>query len=410
MKPALSLRDGSDKIYNLQKEQNLQLQKQVAEYEKSLQLLNDQYKECLQAKEAECIQLQETKCSLEKVNDEKGVLLMERSSTLEKLAKSEESLQEIRAKSSGDQMAMKDLIDKLESVKVQVYVVERANKQLKAERDRYRELCLKAAEENIQKEGYNLQAKYPQQPEIDGLITHTLEDTVSDWVIDCTETNLLGYLSPDRTQLLLPQLLVQVFRHCWNRVSGLHQRYVAVFAGLSEPTGHMVHIPDEATEYFMLQHMRRYYKSLYLLDVPDCDAEINEVISKLGAGMEAEYKLEATEVKSGLVKSGLAKVILEYFHIIAAITLHPKIALADDWGQQQLFDPKVHAPSIDGDGLDKGHQCIVVFPALLKDVEGGNQGEPPSKKFVLPVPPQGGNQGELLNKNDALPVPPHGGG
>lgn len=77
-------------------------------------------------------------------------------------------------------------------------------------------------------------------------------------------------------------------------------------------------------------------------------------------------------VVEALMRTELNRVVAEYFPILVGVTLlqRPTLVFSTDCGKEQRFDDMIHTALIDGDAIDKGRACVVVFPALLVEGEG----------------------------------------
>lgn len=86
------------------------------------------------------------------------------------------------------------------------------------------------------------------------------------------------------------------------------------------------------------------------------------------------------------MRTKLDRVVAEYLPILVGATLqHPAVVFSYDCGTEQPYDPTVHAESIDGDAVQIGQMCLVVFPSLLVERESGTGLQRLTKSYILPV-------------------------
>jgi len=92
-------------------------------------------------------------------------------------------------------------------------------------------------------------------------------------------------------------------------------------------------------------------------------------------GVVWKYTGFQEEAADLLANSRLRSTVDSYLYILVSATLqHPRAEFTDDCGEEQAFDLKIHAESIDGDHVKQGDSCVVVFPSF-----------PPEKRFIIPV-------------------------
>lgn len=245
--------------------------------------------------------------------------------------------------------------------------------ELEADRDRYKAIVQDMTSKRLLAGGTNIQATFPTLLEVQADIRRTLTVSVSEWVEDASPELLPG--------ITLQKLLTKLFSSCQDEVERYHGNFktfffggaVAAYEGL-EPN------MDEATATFMRQHMRRHYRTLF----PVADTPLQEVSRVVMARLAGDADPEAGI--RHLVATGLETVIKEYLLIlVGALLQHPPVEFANDCATEDVFDPKIHAESIDGDDVGAGDKCIVVFPALMADDRGGEGLQPLNKKYILPL-------------------------
>lgn len=247
---------------------------------------------------------------------------------------------------------------------------------LVAERDRYRDLLLCQAQKKLALGGTNIAAEFSTLQEIKADIEQTLSRDVSDWA----EEALPKFLSQ---AAVLPRLLAEVFSLCHDLVEERLQKHAEFFLGglnVKDPMSEM----DSETAGFMLQHMRRHYRSLFPIAGDDLETASSTVINSLKTWVSGEMA-DAGETTPELV-TGLETVTEKYISFFVHAKLqHPPVVFGNDVGEEQRFDRNLHNPSIDGDFLEVGQKCVVVFPASMQETQ-----EPSgfrTLKYVLPDTP-----------------------
>ena len=174
----------------------------------------------------------------------------------------------------------------------------------------------------------------------------------------------------------LPHLLARVFLECHALVEERRLEVHSFFL-----CGSNVH-QDTATEMdldtakFMRRHMRLHFKNVFPVTGQQFEEAYVKVLNSLAGWMsESIDGLTSQGAIELLGGSGLRGIMEVYLNILVSAALqHPREEFTDDCGQEQAFDRNIHAHSIDGDHLNHGDTCLVVFPSL-----------PAQEKYVLPA-------------------------
>eukprot|EP00752_Nemacystus_decipiens_P002181 g2076.t1 len=258
---------------------------------------------------------------------------------------------------------------------------DRAEKEeLAADRDRYKIIVQDMTSKRLLAGGTNIQAAFPTLLELQADIRKTLTVSVSEWIEDAAPV-----LHPS---ISIRTLLPQLFHACQDLVQRHHRGLKTFFVGGAGPACEdFESVMDEATESFMRQHIRRHYRTLFPVTGSPLEKERRRRISQLAGDVLVSATRQQQELGvRHLVASGLEQLVREYLLIlVGALLQHPSVEFATDCGMEDVFDPNTHAESIDGDDVGVGEKCIVVFPALLEQGEGGSL-QPLNKKYVLPFP------------------------
>lgn len=266
--------------------------------------------------------------------------------------------------------------EKLRTVNVLRRSDRQEKEELEADRDRYKTIVQDIASKRLLAGGTNIQAAYPTLLELQAHIRRVLTDSVSEWIEDASPV-----LDPGIT---LQHLLAQLFHACQDVVESHHGGIKAFFVGgpgAAREGSDKANDMDESTASFMRQHMRRHYRTLFPVDGIPVQKACRRVISRL-AGDEADTEDRVRR----LVASGLENLIQEYLLVlVGALLQYPPVRFAGDCGMEAVFCPKVHAESIDGDDVATGDKCIIVFPALMKEVDAKGL-QPLNNAYILPLP------------------------
>lgn len=229
--------------------------------------------------------------------------------------------------------------------------------------------------------GVNVQGKCPTLPEIMARIRRTLNTTVCEW-IEKQEETLLPSLGGVRAILIaLPSL----FRRCRDVVEKRYEEINLMFLGGQEESseGGM----DPATADFMRQHLCRHRLTLFPLSGRGLDGTVAKMIEDVAQHTAGQVGLLGDEYepfRERLVGSGVGGIIADYLDILSSSKLLcPTVKFSPDCGLIQAFCTDAHSPPIDGDRVKK--YCMVIFPALMEDKEGGSC-KMATKRFVLAHP------------------------
>lgn len=175
---------------------------------------------------------------------------------------------------------------------------------------------------------------------------------------------------------MLPRLLAQVFLSCHALVERRRLEIYWFFLNGSSAEQDMSIEMDQDTAEFMLRHMRAHFKTIFPLKGQQFEDAYGKVLSHLATWVADTLKLRTQEEAADLLaNSRLRSTVDSYLYILVSATLqHPRAEFTDDCGEEQAFDLKIHAESIDGDHVKQGDSCVVVFPSF-----------PPEKRFIIPV-------------------------
>lgn len=204
----------------------------------------------------------------------------------------------------------------------------------------------------------NSQAKYlNSHQEIQAEIKQTLTVCVSEWA-----EGMCAQLGTHVS--IVPQLLATIFSESQAEVERRRLEVHAFFlCGSDVPTTTTM---DQDTAEFMLKHMRLYFKEIFPLTGKNVEEACDRIANELAEPIRVALGSAALEEAGKLFRANsLRKIIKSYLYILVCATLqHPRTKFRGDCGQEQYFDPQIHAPSIDGDALLPGDKCVVVFPAM----------------------------------------------
>lgn len=251
----------------------------------------------------------------------------------------------------------------------------REMEELTADRDRYKDIVEDMTSRRLLAGGTNIQAGFPTLLELEADVRRTLTVSVSEWIEDAAPV-----LHPG---INVQGLLTQLFRACQDVVERHHSRIEDFFAGgrragLAPEESDEADL-NEATASFKLQHMRRHHRTLFPVTGVPFHRACRWVLLRLAGGMEPEAGVRH------LLAVGVGKLVEQYLLImVGALLQHPAVEFGRDCGELGLFDPQIHAESIDGDDVGAGDDCVVVFPALVKEGEEGEEFQPVNKKYILP--------------------------
>lgn len=255
-------------------------------------------------------------------------------------------------------------------------------KNLRADHDRLQAIVADRNAARLLAGGINIQAACPTLPEIEAHVRRALTVTVSEWIDRVEEA------SEFRAAVPLYRVLSNLFQECEDLVGGIKHKHESFMNGGIERES-VVSTMDEATADLLRQHVRRHHRTLFPLAGEHLHRACKEVISKLGRWLQPSlpprYSVEV--ITQELMNSRLDRVVAEYLPILVGVTLlqHPAVVFSTDCGVEQPFDTTTHADSIDGDAVENGQACVVVFPALLVDREGSRGFERLNKPYILPV-------------------------
>lgn len=290
---------------------------------------------------------------------------------IRKVRQAQHSYQQVQERLVHEKEQKRKVDEKLRMANVLRLSDRQERKELETDRNRYRNIVHDLTSKRLLAGGTNIQAAFPTLLEVLADIRRTLTVSVSEWIEEVSPM-----LDPN---IALHDLLAQLFRVCQDVVKSQHGRFKSFFVGGagaackgSEPG------MDESTASFMLRHMRHHYCTLFPVTGTPFKKACRGVISRLADGVK-------DRIRHLQVAPGLEKVIQEYLLIlVGGLLQHPPVEFANDCGMENDFDPKLHADSIDGDDVGAGEKCIVVFPALMKEIEGEGL-QPLNKKYILPL-------------------------
>ena len=226
--------------------------------------------------------------------------------------------------------------------------------------------------------GINIQGPCQNFPEIQANIRQALTVTVSEWV----EKEGQGLSNFSRNDVwFIPKLLAHLFTLCQNHVNRLHQEYVKTFLGKVE--GAVEDNMDSEAAYFMRHHLRRHHLTLFSTVGAAHKKACRCIIVSLGRSIADRACHDMAT--SALLTSGLEEITGQYLKIMASCVVHhPAVSFSEDCRVVQSFDKRMHFEPIDGDGdVSRGGQCMVIFPALLTQLEGSTDFNLASKRFVI---------------------------
>lgn len=244
---------------------------------------------------------------------------------------------------------------------------------LQADRDRLQAIVEDRNASKLLPGGINV---FPTLLEMKADIRLALTVTVSEWVEEAPLS--LSTVVP------LHRVLSRAFLECRNLVNSITEKHTVFMQGGMGSEGGTA---DDATVGIFRQHIRQNYRTLFPLTGEHLRRACAEVISKLGRWLEASISgMIRRTIVWNLFQSKLDRVVAEYLPIVVGTMLqYPTVVFSEDCGKLQRFDATVHCESIDGDALNVGQACIVVFPALLIKREGHHgRRQPLSKSYILP--------------------------
>ena len=226
--------------------------------------------------------------------------------------------------------------------------------------------------------GINIQGPCQNVPEIQANIRQALTVTVSEWV----EKGGQGLSNFSRNDVwFIPKLLAHLFTLCQNHVDRLHQKYVKTFLG--KVKGAVEDNMDSETAHFMRHHLRRHHLTLFSAVGAAHKKACRCIIVSLGRSIADRVCHDMAT--SALLTSGLEEITGKYLKIMAScVVQHPAVSFSDDCRVVQSFNKRMHFEPIDGDGdVSRGGQCMIIFPALLTQLEGSTDLNLASKRFVI---------------------------
>lgn len=294
-------------------------------------------------------------------------------------------LREAHAAAAGLQKELDEVQTQLEhqrQLRARANVVLKAKDQeLKAalaDRDRLQAVVDERNAARLLAGGINIQAACPTLPEIEAHIRRALTVTVSEWIEEMPPA-----LS---SAVSVPWFLSQVFIECFwvvRRRMDMHTEFMNGGVGQEDRAG----TTDEATVDMFRQHIRRHHRTLFPLTGEQLRRACHEVVSTLGCSLAPSFPTRSADmVARSLMQTKLDRVVAEYLPIIVGTVLqNPTAKFSNYCGTEQPFDSNIHAESIDGDAVSTGQPCLVVFPSLLVEREGGHGFQPLSKHYILPV-------------------------
>eukprot|EP00903_Cladosiphon_okamuranus_P013446 g12523.t1 len=294
------------------------------------------------------------------------------------LGKARESYEHAQERLAEEQKQRRKVDEKLRTLNVLRKSDRQEKNELEADRDRYKSIVQDMMSKRLLAGGTNIQAAFPTLLELQKDIRRALTMSVSEWIEDSTSVLNLG-ITP---QHLLPQL----FHACQNVVESYHGDIKAFFMGGPgadrEGCDKADDIMDESTASDMRQHMRRHYRRLFPIEGIPFQKAFCGITSRL-AGVDAGTEDRARR----LAVSGLENIVQVYLPIMVGVLLqHPTVRFAGNCGMETAFCPKIHADSLDGDDVAAGDKCIIVFPALMREVEEAEGHQPLTHAYILPLP------------------------
>eukprot|EP00903_Cladosiphon_okamuranus_P013450 g12526.t1 len=296
------------------------------------------------------------------------------------VAEAREERKEMKAHVAREQQKRADERVQLRKANVMLKGKDQELHDVLADRDRFQAMVQDSNTARLLAGGINIQAAFPTLPEIETRIRRALTATVSEWIEEATPVwSHAGSV---------PVMLSRVFLECREMVDGVAGKLTWFMEGGIRSDGEIGET-DEATVDLFRQHVRRHHRTLFPLTGEHLQNACRNVADKLIVISPAPSfpgLSPATDGKILMLRDKLCRVVAEYLPIMVGATLqNPALIFAEDCGQQQLFNSTIHAESIDGDALDVGQQCLVVFPALLVKSEGDQGFRRVTKSYILPV-------------------------
>lgn len=283
-------------------------------------------------------------------------------------------LEEMQTRLVHEQQLREDEGAKLRKANVLLQGQQQEIKDLQTEHDRLQAIVEERNAARLLAGGINIQAACATLPEIEALIRRALTVTVSEWIEDSTSS-----LPPT---FWITMVLPAIFFECRELVNGIVRKHTAFMEGGVGSEGGPSAM-DEATVDIFRQHIRRHHRTLFPLAGESLQRACNEVVHKAAHFL---VPTSSGKLSQELMNTKLDRVVAEYLPIFVGVTLlHPPVVFSDNCGAVQSFNATVHAESIDGDAVHTGQACLVVFPALVAEREGGQGFQPVSKPYILPV-------------------------
>lgn len=164
-------------------------------------------------------------------------------------------------------------------------------------------------------------------------------------------------------------VLPSLFDECRIAVDRVRERIVSIFLGNAH--GRSECDMDPTTARFMLNHMRRHYRTLFPITGKEWEKTLDKTLVRVARAFCSYYKCDEETAREVLDRNALKNLVQQYIYIIVNMQLQePRAIFATDWAKTVPFNPDLHENSVDGhDFSDKRNNFVVVFPPLLESAE-----------------------------------------